>query len=45
MAVSRSSGIDWAYVLNTRDWPPHASPTLDELEQSIDKLIDMTPIP
>jgi len=45
MAVSRSNGIDWAYVINTRDWPPNTSPTLDELGQSIDKLIDTTPIP
>ncbi|MGC2200221.1 MAG: serine hydrolase [Stellaceae bacterium] len=44
MAVSRSNGIDWAYVINTRDWPPITSPTLDELGQSIDKLIDTTPI-
>jgi len=44
MAVSRSNGIDWAYVVNTRDWPPNTSPTLDDLGQSIDKLIDTTPI-
>ena len=45
MAVSRGNGIDWAYVVNTRDWPPNTSPTLDDLGQSIDKLIDATPLP
>ena len=45
MAVSRGNGIDWAYVVNTRDWPPNTLPTLDDLGQSIDKLIDATPLP
>src|SRR5262249_10247764 len=22
LAASRSDGVDWAYVINTRDWPP-----------------------
>ena len=31
LAVSRGDGIDWACVVNTRDWPPSTSPTLDDL--------------
>jgi CubicO group peptidase (beta-lactamase class C family) len=31
LAVSRGDGIDWAYTINTRDWPPSTSPTLDDL--------------
>jgi hypothetical protein len=27
-AESRDDGIDWAFAINTRDWPPHTSPTL-----------------
>lgn len=44
LAVSRADGIDWAYVINTRDWPPSTSPTLDELGNSITHLLDTTPI-
>jgi ATP-dependent DNA ligase len=44
LAVSRGDGIDWAYVINTRDWPPSTSPTLDELGNSITHLLDTTPI-
>jgi hypothetical protein len=51
--VSRGDGIDWAYTINTRDWPPSTSPTLDELgglrppvsPNSITHLLDTTPIP
>src|SRR5438094_10273784 len=31
LAVSRGDGIDWACVVNTRDWPASTSPTLDDL--------------
>ena len=44
LAVSRGDGIDWAYVINTRDWPPSASQTLDDLGNSITHLLDTTPI-
>ena len=52
LAVSRGDGIDWAYTINTRDWPPSTSPTLDELggltppvsPNSITHLLDTTPI-
>ena len=43
-AVSRGDGIDWAYTINTRNFPPQTSPTLDDLEPSIDHLLDTTPI-
>jgi CubicO group peptidase (beta-lactamase class C family) len=44
LAVSRPDGVDWAYVINTRDWPPATSPTLEELGNSITHLLDTTPI-
>ena len=44
LAWSRGDGIDWAYVVNTRDWPPSTSPTLDDLGNSINQLLDTTPI-
>jgi CubicO group peptidase (beta-lactamase class C family) len=44
LAVSRGDGVDWAYVINTRDWPPSTSPTLDDLGNSITHLLDTTPI-
>jgi CubicO group peptidase (beta-lactamase class C family) len=43
-AQSRSDGIDWAYVINTRNWPPVTSPTLEQLGNSINQLLDTTPI-
>jgi CubicO group peptidase (beta-lactamase class C family) len=43
-AQSRSDGIDWAYVINTRNWPPATSPTLEQLGNSINQLLDTTPI-
>ena len=43
-AYSRWDGVDWAYVINTRDWPPSTSPTLDDLGTSITQLLDMTTI-
>ena len=45
LAVSRSDGVDWTYVINTRNWPPSTSPTLDDLGNSITHLLDTTPIP
>src|SRR5262249_57317505 len=45
LAVSRSDGVDWAYVINTRDWPPSTSLTLDDLGNSITHLLDTAPIP
>ena len=52
LAVSRGDGIDWAYTINTRDWPPATSPTLDEFggltppvsPNSITHLLDTTTI-
>jgi CubicO group peptidase (beta-lactamase class C family) len=44
LAVSRGDGVDWAYVINTRDWPPATSPSLDDLGNSITHLLDTTPI-
>jgi CubicO group peptidase (beta-lactamase class C family) len=44
LAVSRGDGIDWAYTINTRDWPPSTSPTLDDLGNSITHVLDTTPI-
>src|SRR6266568_7865499 len=44
LASSRDYGIDWAYVINTRDWPPSTSPTLTDLGNSINALLDTTPI-
>jgi CubicO group peptidase (beta-lactamase class C family) len=53
LAVSRLDGIDWACVVNTRDWPPSTSPTLDDLfdltapisPHSVTHVLDTTPIP
>ena len=44
LAVSRTDGVDWAYVINTRDWPPAAAPTLDDLGNAITHILDTTPI-
>ena len=41
-AASRGDGVDWAYVINTRDWPHATSPTLDDLGTSINHLLDST---
>ena len=40
LASSRTDGIDWAFTINTRDWPPSATPTLTDLEKSINELLD-----
>lgn len=45
LAISRWDGVDWAYVINTRDWPPSTSPTLNDLGNSITQILDTTPIP
>jgi hypothetical protein len=45
LAVSRSDVTAWAYVINTRDWPPQASRPLDDLGNSITHLLDTTPLP
>jgi CubicO group peptidase (beta-lactamase class C family) len=53
LAVSRGDGIDWAYTINTRNWPPVTSPTLDDLggltpptpANSITHVLDTVPLP
>jgi CubicO group peptidase (beta-lactamase class C family) len=40
LAASRTDGIDWAYVINTRDWPPSTSPTLTDLGSAISEVLD-----
>jgi len=45
LAVSRGDGIDWVYTINTRDWPPATSPTLDDLGNSITNLLTTMTIP
>ncbi|MGD0103562.1 MAG: serine hydrolase [Rhodopila sp.] len=45
-AESRADGIDWACVINTRDWPPSKAPTEPgALFTSIDTLLNSTPLP
>jgi hypothetical protein len=44
LAASRGDGVDCAFVINTRDWPPSTSPTLEELGNSITHILDTTPI-
>ena len=44
-AASRGDAVDWAYVINTRNWPPATSPTLDALGTTITHLLDTTPLP
>jgi CubicO group peptidase (beta-lactamase class C family) len=41
-AESRNDGVDWAYVLNTRDWPPNTPQTLDVLDHAVDNLLNTT---
>ena len=45
LAVSRGDNTDWAYVINTRDWPPSTAPTLNDLGNSITQLLNTTPLP
>jgi CubicO group peptidase (beta-lactamase class C family) len=42
-AASTSGGIDWAYVLNTRDFPPQTPLPLDSLATTIGSIIANTP--
>ncbi len=44
LASSRTDGVDWAFTINTQDWPPSASSTLKDLENSINRLLDRLPI-
>ena len=44
-AESRGDGVDWAYVINTRDWPPSTPQTLDALNKAVDHILNTTPIP
>ena len=41
-AQSRSDGVDWAYVINTRDWPPATSQTLNDLDNAVNTLLNTT---
>jgi CubicO group peptidase (beta-lactamase class C family) len=43
-AKSRGDGVDWAYVINTRDWPPATTQTLDVLDTAIDQILNSTPL-
>lgn len=40
LAVSRGDGVDWAYTINTRDFRPGTSQTLDELGDAITNLLN-----
>ena len=42
-AASLSGGIDWAYVINTRDVPPQTSLPISSLATTIGNLINSTP--
>ena len=42
-AASLSSGVDWAYVINTRDVPPQTALPLASLATTIGNLITSTP--
>jgi CubicO group peptidase (beta-lactamase class C family) len=42
-AVSQAGGIDWVYVINTRDLPPQTSQPLGSLATTIGNLISATP--
>jgi len=41
-AQSRGDGVDWAYVVNTRDWPPNTSQTLNDLDNAVNDLLNTT---
>ena len=40
LASSRTDGVDWAFTINTRDWPPSTASPLTDLQNSIDQLLD-----
>jgi len=42
-AASIGSGIDWAYVINTRDFPPQTPLPLSSLSNTIGNIINSTP--
>lgn len=44
LAVSRGDGVDWAYAINTRDWAPSVSPTLDDLGNTVTHILDTVSI-
>jgi CubicO group peptidase (beta-lactamase class C family) len=44
LACSRTDGIDWAYVIDTRDWPLATSLTPSELGNAINKVLDRVTI-
>jgi CubicO group peptidase (beta-lactamase class C family) len=45
-AQSRADGVDWAFAINTRTWPPSASSTaVGDLANAINALLNVTPIP
>ncbi len=45
-AESRTDGVDFAFAINTRDWPPNASPTLvPDLRALLDGMLNSAPIP
>lgn len=39
-AQSRPDGVDWAYVINTRDLPPATSQTLNDLDNAVNELLN-----
>ncbi len=39
-AQSRGDDVDWAYVINTRDWPAGTTQTLDGLQMAINHILD-----
>ena len=45
-AESRGDGVDFAFVLNTRDWPPNASAApVTDLQARLDTLLNSVTIP
>lgn len=45
LAVSRTDGIDYAYLFNTRDFPPPVGDPLHDLGVALDGLLTTTPLP
>jgi CubicO group peptidase (beta-lactamase class C family) len=43
-ATSRGDGVDWAYVINTRDWPPSTAQTLTVLDTAITNVLNAASI-
>jgi CubicO group peptidase (beta-lactamase class C family) len=45
-AESRNDGVDFAFALNTRDWPPNASPSpVTDLKNQLGNMLDSISIP